>query len=424
VLSLPIMTDMTPLPRAGRLALLALALLVPLMATLPAGAHEDDDAYDPPDGDYMAVIDLTFPTDPDGTHFTDTYHAGRSGGRVHKATDIMGRKMMPIHAAMGGTIIRMPMVDDQYGYRITIRGDDGRTYSYVHLNNDTPGTDDDAAGPEYAYAPGLAQGDRVERGQHIGYMGDSGNAKGTTPHLHLSIADPDVTDPYGTDLLNPYPSLKAALTRGDVPTGEVHEAGGGACAAASDDGTFSDVPESSPHFSSVTYLAERGITEGRTPCRYEPASHVTRLQMASFVARMLEHHGVTLPANPRDHFDDDAGTVHEKRVNQLVEVGIITGDTGEVGRTFYGTISMKRDRMAAWIVRAHELMSGEALPDGESGRFSDVVAGRVDHAAEIEALAAAGVVEGFVDGTYRPRDGVRRDQMASYLARTLTLVGG
>jgi hypothetical protein len=247
----------------------------------------------------MAVIDLTFPTDPDRTYFTDTYDAPRSGGRVHKATDIMGTKMLPIHAAMGGTIIRMPMVDDQYGYRITIKGDDGRTYSYVHLNNDTPGTDDDAAGPEYAYAPGLAQGDRVERGQHIGYMGDSGNAKGTTPHLHLSIADPDVTDPYGTDLLNPYPSLKAALSRGDVPTGAVQEAGGGACAAGSGDGTFSDVPESSPHFSAVAYLAERGITEGRTPCRFEPGMHVTRLQMASFVARMLEHHGIALPANPR-----------------------------------------------------------------------------------------------------------------------------
>jgi murein DD-endopeptidase MepM/ murein hydrolase activator NlpD len=412
------MTNMSAPSRARRLALLVLALLVPLVATLPAGAAGDDDAAD--DGGYMAVIDLTFPTDPDRTHFTDTYDAPRSGGRVHKATDIMGSKMLPIHAAVGGTIIRMPMVDDQYGYRIAIRGDDGRTYSYVHLNNDTPGTDDDAAGPEYAYAPGLAQGDRVERGQHIGYMGDSGNAKGTTPHLHLSIADPDVTDPYGTDLLNPYPSLKAALARGDVPTGEVAPAGGGACAAGSEDGTFSDVPESSPHFSSVSYLAERGITEGRTPCRYEPASHVTRLQMASFVARMLEHHGVTLPENPSDHFDDDDGTVHERRVNQLVEVGVITGDTGEVGRVFYGTISMKRDRMAAWIVRAYELMAGEALPDGEPGRFGDT---GPHHVSEIEALAGAGIVEGFVDGTYRPRDGVRRDQMASYLARTLTLIG-
>src|SRR3546814_10362741 len=81
----------------------------------------------------------------------------------------------------------MPRVDDVHGYRLTVAGDDGRTYSYVHLNNDTPGTDDGRGTANQAYAPGVAQGKRVERGQHIAFMGDSGNAEATQAHLHFSI---------------------------------------------------------------------------------------------------------------------------------------------------------------------------------------------------------------------------------------------
>src|SRR3546814_19473633 len=77
----------------------------------------------------------------------------------------MGSKLVPIFAAMGGTVTRMPLVDDVHGYRLTVAGDDGRTYSYVHLNNDTPGTDDGRGTANQAYAPGVAQGKRVERGR-------------------------------------------------------------------------------------------------------------------------------------------------------------------------------------------------------------------------------------------------------------------
>jgi peptidoglycan hydrolase-like protein with peptidoglycan-binding domain len=55
----------------------------------------------------------------------------------------------------------------------------------------------------------------VRRGQHIGFVGDSGNARGTRPHLHFEIHDNRVTDPYGTNRLNPYPSLVAAVQRSD-----------------------------------------------------------------------------------------------------------------------------------------------------------------------------------------------------------------
>jgi putative cell wall-binding protein len=110
-------------------------------------------------------------------------------------------------------------VEDSYGRNITVCGDDGNRYRYLHLNNDTPGTDDGAAALEHVYAPGIRKGVKVARGQLIAYMGDSGNAEETAPHLHLDVFVPGVVNPWGEERINPYPSLMAALNRGDIPDG-------------------------------------------------------------------------------------------------------------------------------------------------------------------------------------------------------------
>lgn len=167
--------------------------------------------------DYLAPVDLTFPTEA-GVTYSDDYDQPRSGGRRHRATDLLGEKLMEVYAAVGGTVTGMPAPgapEPGYGWSLTIAGDDGRTYSYVHLNDDSPGTDDGQGGAGWAFAPGVTEGARVERGQWIGYMGDSGNAESTAPHLHFSIRDPAVEDPYGSDTVNPYASLRDAEARGD-----------------------------------------------------------------------------------------------------------------------------------------------------------------------------------------------------------------
>jgi hypothetical protein len=153
-----------------------------------------------------SLPDIAFPVNGDVT-FTDTFTAPRSGGRVHHATDIMGEKMMPLLAAVDGVILFAPMEEPSYGYMIMLGGDDGYQYNYVHINNDTPGTDDGLGGPAYAYAPGIAKGVRVTRGQHIAYLGDSGNAEWTADHLHFEILDPN------NEAMNPYPVLLAAQQR-------------------------------------------------------------------------------------------------------------------------------------------------------------------------------------------------------------------
>ncbi len=149
------------------------------------------------------VVDITFPVLGEVT-FSDDFTSARSGGRTHDATDIMSAKMTPVVAVADGVIRFAPMDEPSYGYILRLDADDGYSYAYIHLNNDTPGTDDGLGGPEHAYAPGIDRGTRVTRGQHIAWVGDSGNAEDVGSHLHFEMYDED------GDVINPYLSLLAA----------------------------------------------------------------------------------------------------------------------------------------------------------------------------------------------------------------------
>lgn len=197
---------------AGLIALLALAL-----ASAPAAADEP--------ADYQQVVDLTFPTTAvsamtpirrvDGTSygFIDDYEHPRGNTcGIHRATDIFGEAGQPVFAAVAGTITFMPDPAPSYGWMIRIRADDDRLYNYIHLGHDE-------GAREGAYASGLDVGDRVERGQHIGYLGSSGNASEELPHLHFEIHDGSVADSndWSCPYINPYYSLEDAVDRGDLP---------------------------------------------------------------------------------------------------------------------------------------------------------------------------------------------------------------
>ncbi|HUG85473.1 MAG TPA: cell wall-binding repeat-containing protein [Euzebya sp.] len=217
---------MPPLRLRARAAMPALALLLTIsLVTLPA-VGQDGEGGDPStsqsrfqaEGDTY-VVDLTFPL-PEGSgyHYPDTYDSPRGGDRLHRATDIMADKMVSVHAVADGVICYAPGIDEampSYGYMIRLCGDDGFRYAYVHLNNDTPGSDDGMGGPENAYAPGIEEGTRVQRGDHIGWVGDSGNAESTGSHLHFEIAE---NGGEGDVRVNPYNSLQAAEERGDFPS--------------------------------------------------------------------------------------------------------------------------------------------------------------------------------------------------------------
>jgi murein DD-endopeptidase MepM/ murein hydrolase activator NlpD len=168
------------------------------------------------------VVPILFPLEQ-RISWTDTFGAARSGGRTHAGNDLMAPKMTPLLAVVDGTVDWLNLTGELSSYNsfpyynILLRGDDGNDYFYIHLNNDTPGTDDGLGGTEYAYAPGLINGTHVHRGDLIGYVGDSGNAEDTAPHLHFEIhlggyVSASAGQTRTPSSIDPYASLKAAPT--------------------------------------------------------------------------------------------------------------------------------------------------------------------------------------------------------------------
>lgn len=145
---------------------------------------------------------IIFPVYGDN-HYTDDFGAPRTG-HTHEGNDIFAPKMTPIVAAVDGKVRFVVWPQASYGYMISIQDKDGYSYRYLHINNDVPGTDDGLGGGRNAYAPYVETGADVVAGQIIGWVGDSGNAEGTSPHLHFEIRKPDGTP------INPYDSLRTA----------------------------------------------------------------------------------------------------------------------------------------------------------------------------------------------------------------------
>lgn len=171
-----------------------------------------------------------FPVLPDAklgkATWSDTYLAPRSSGRRHEGQDLMGAKMLKLLACVDGTVVELR--HGASGNSLYLKGDDGWYYCYLHINNDTPGTDDAKNDFDKAFAPGLKKGDKVTKGQHIAYLGDSGNAEGSGSHLHFEIRMPN-DKWYRASSVNAHYSLQAA---------EPAVLGGGATNEESADDTY------------------------------------------------------------------------------------------------------------------------------------------------------------------------------------------
>ncbi|MCL2873780.1 MAG: M23 family metallopeptidase [Defluviitaleaceae bacterium] len=138
-----------------------------------------------------------------GYYFSDTFGAARTygGDRKHEGTDIMDRKnargRIPVVSMTNG-VIRNIGWGELGGYNIGINSASGNYYYYAHFDS---------------FAPGLQQGDTVEPGQLLGFMGDSGyGSEGTrgmfAVHLHVGIkVNSDITE-NGMFWINPYVFLR------------------------------------------------------------------------------------------------------------------------------------------------------------------------------------------------------------------------
>ncbi len=141
---------------------------------------------------------ITFPV-IGSVSFSNDWGAPRAG-HTHEGNDILGTKGLPLVAAADGVVEWVVTPERGNGLGFSIRDADGYSYWYLHVNNDTPGTDDGASRGVFAYAPDLYSGNPVVAGQLLGWMGDSGNAESTRPHLHFELHTPDrqPTNPFNS----------------------------------------------------------------------------------------------------------------------------------------------------------------------------------------------------------------------------------
>ena len=167
--------------------------------SVPVAARAPEPAVDPALGvnavpladlDRLRSRRLVLPVEgADVRQIGDTYHDAR-GGRVHEAIDILAPRGTPVLAVEDGRIEKL-FRSDRGGLTIYLF-DPTETYSYYYAHLDR-------------YAPGLHEQQLVARGDHIGYVGTSGNAPPETPHLHFAIFKLDADRHWwqGTPL-NPY----------------------------------------------------------------------------------------------------------------------------------------------------------------------------------------------------------------------------
>ena len=136
--------------------------------------------------------------------FTDDFGAPRPQG-PHQGIDILAARHAPALAAEPGRV-RFHTGSWRAGCMLYLDGRSGTTYIYIHLNNDLTDGNDNRGGcvNGVAFPKGLRTGARVQAGQPVGYVGDSGDADGIHPHLHFEV------HPGGRGATNPYPYLLAS----------------------------------------------------------------------------------------------------------------------------------------------------------------------------------------------------------------------
>lgn len=129
----------------------------------------------------------------DPAQLTDQFDDARGEGRGHEAIDIAAPVGTPVLAVDAGVVIKL-FTSVRGGLTVYQFDRSGKlAYYYAHLD---------------AYAEGLVEGQSLERGDLIGYVGSTGNANPLSPHLHFAIFElgPEKLWWKGT-AINPYPRL-------------------------------------------------------------------------------------------------------------------------------------------------------------------------------------------------------------------------
>jgi hypothetical protein len=307
----------------------------------------------------------------------DNFGAVRDGHR-HGGNDIAAETMTPVVAVASG---RISWIDEEC-CSLAIRHKDNWTSWYIHLNNDTFGTDD---GLGWGIAPGLEINTPVRRGDLIGWVGDSGNAEDSKPHLHFEIRTPaDIS-------VDPAPSLSAALR---LPSSAAYRVP----FADDDENSFGNA------ISTLTSIGLLGSCE-ESPTSACPDDPATGSQVAELITAITDLDVTDVrPARIPD------GPLHDALVNTLgihrtlpdLSACVLPRFCTEEPITFEALETMMRVRPVL------------AVPNDTLMTVDDFAAAMLNQFEGDEPLAEC---------SERPSGPMTRGQLAEMVARALGLVG-
>jgi murein DD-endopeptidase MepM/ murein hydrolase activator NlpD len=190
----------------------------PTRPSLPSAPEPDTTGETVPGGPVLVPPEVTADLSAGGyvfpvfgpASFGDSFGAPRSGipGGWHHGEDIFAPEGAPLLACADGTIHTVGF-NRLGGYRLWLRDESGNDFYYAHLS---------------AYTTLAIEGNTVEAGDVIGFVGDTGDAEGGSPHLHFEI-HPAAMLGLGYDgVVAPYPILVAWRRAEDISfsAGRIH----------------------------------------------------------------------------------------------------------------------------------------------------------------------------------------------------------
>jgi hypothetical protein len=181
----------------------------------------------------------------------------------------------------------------------------------------------------------------------------------------------------------------------------------------------------------IRCLAAAAVTNGVTARTYAPGLDVSREQMATFIANLIDAAADlatgddavrALPAHDGTNRFSDVGasSVHLAAINRLARAGIVTGGPGGAPADQFGPgIPVSRAQMASLVSRALSYVLEETLTS-DADHFTDD--DDVVHQQSIDVAADHGIAVGVGPERFDPHGAIRRGQMAGFLARTLAVL--
>jgi hypothetical protein len=200
---------------------------------------------------------------------------------------------------------------------------------------------------------------------------------------------------------------------------------------ALEDAGFTDVSMGSAHYDNINCIAYYDITFGTSADTFSPSANVTRSQMALFLSRMAARTGVDLDDLSDADFTDLDGQNSDRvdAINSLVNEGIMTG-TGD--DTFSPNAHVTRAEMALWLVSFVDALTDDVDLDPDTGQytlknapgthdsFDDSLVSQPIHVHRAISVAfELGITTGYGDLEFKGHRHVSRQEMATFLMRTL-----